>query len=327
MTDSTALQILAFDSDHERGLVEAEVLDRAHEYARGSKARNTIKTYGSAWRAFCSWARARRLQELPARPDAVAGYLAARAHELRPSSLQIHLSAIAEAHKLAAFDNPCRHEAVKAVMAGIRRRHGTARVQKAAITVADLRGMLDVAGDDLRGLRDRALLLLGFTAGLRRSELVGLDVDDLDFRDQGIALRVKRSKTDQDGGGRMIPVGHGGHARTCPVVAVRKWLAAASVESGPVFVGIDRHGHVRPGRLQGRAVCRIVQRLGEAVGLEPNQLGGHSLRAGFVTAAATAGVHERDIASVSGHRSVLILRSYVRQATLFDGDLTRKLGL
>lgn len=226
MTDDTVLQILAFGSDHEHqhhhghSLVEADVLERAHEYARASKATNTIKTHGSAWRAFCSWCRARGLQPLPARPETVAGYLAARAPELRPSSLQIHLSAIAQAHRLAGIDNPARHEVVKAVIAGIRRRHGTARVQKAAITVADLRSMLDVAGDDLRGLRDRALLLVGFTAGLRRSELVGLDVDDLDFRDGGLALMVKRSKTDQDGAGRVIPIGHGGHARTCPVVGV-----------------------------------------------------------------------------------------------------------
>src|SRR5690606_32410709 len=113
MPDTTALQIRAFDSDHEHGLVEADVLDRAHEYARGSKATNTIRTYGSAWRAFCSWCRTRGLQPLPARPEAVAGYLAAGAPELRPSSLQIHLSAIAQAYRLAGFDNPARHEAVK----------------------------------------------------------------------------------------------------------------------------------------------------------------------------------------------------------------------
>jgi integrase len=167
------------------------------------------------------------------------------------------------------------------------------------------------------GLRDKALLLLGFSAALRRSEIVNLDVEDLSFRSDGFLLRIRRGKTDQEGRGRTIGVAHGRNG-TCPVVAVRRWLMAAGIESGPLFRAVDRHDHIRQGRLCGRTVCRIVKRHVPQAGLDPARFGGHSLRSGFATSAAAAGVEEREIAEVTGHRSLVVLRGYIRSGKLFD---------
>lgn len=326
MTDP-ALALASVDHHEHTGLVEAEVVERTRAYVEASKARNTRRTYGSAWRSFCRWCRTRGLVELPARPETVATYLADKAQALKPSSLNVHVSAISQAHKIVGVESPTSHEVVRAVVQGIRREHGTASSPKEAISLNDLRAMLAAAGDDLGGKRDRAMLLLGFCAGLRRSELVGVNVGDLSFRNEGIALRIRRSKTDQQGAGRTIPLGFGSSSSTCPVLAVRQWMAATGINRGPLLRAVDRHGHVRPGRLDGRTVARIVKRLGEAVGLDPTKLGGHSLRAGLATSAAAAGVSERTISEITGHRSMLVLRGYIRSGRLFEHDLVQKLGL
>jgi site-specific recombinase XerD len=326
MTDP-ALALVSVDHHEHTGLVEAEVVKRTRAYVEASKAKNTRRTYGSAWRSFCSWCRARGLIELPAHPETVATYLADRAATLRPSSLNVHVSAISQAHKLAGVESPTTHEGVRAVVQGIRRTHGTASTPKDAITLNDLRAMLAVAGDDLRGKRDRAMLLVGFCGGLRRSELVGVNVGDLSFRNEGIALRIRRSKTDQQGVGRTIPLGFGASSATCPVLAVRQWVAAAGIDRGPLLRAVDRHGHVRPTRLDGRTVARVVKRLGSAIGLDVGKLGGHSLRAGLATSAAAAGISERTISEITGHRSMLVLRGYIRSGRLFEHDLVSRLGL
>lgn len=326
MTDP-ALALVPVEHHEHAGLVEAEVIERARAYVEASKAANTRRTYGSAWRSFCRWCRARGLVELPARPETVATYLADKAATLRPSSLNVHVSAISQAHKLAGVESPTTHEVVRAVVQGIRRTHGTASAPKDAITLNDLRAMIAVAGNDLRGKRDRAILLVGFCGGLRRSELVGVNAGDLSFRNEGIALRIRRSKTDQQGAGRTIPLGFGSSSATCPVLAVRQWMAAAGIERGPLLRAVDRHGHVRTGRLDGRTVARVVKRLGSAIGLDVTNVGGHSLRAGLATSAAAAGISERTISEITGHRSLLVLRGYIRSGRLFEHDMVSRLGL
>jgi integrase len=167
-------------------------------------------------------------------------------------------------------------------------------------------------------LRDRALLLLGFAGAFRRSELVSLDVEDLEFSRAGLVVRLRRSKTDQEGQGRRIGVPRGQRAETCPLMALQAFLKAASIESGPLFRGVNRHGQLLQGRLSDRAVALVVKRRVEAVGLDPERFAGHSLRAGLATSAAAAGASERAIAKQTGHKSMAVLRRYIR-----DGDLFR----
>jgi site-specific recombinase XerD len=177
------------------------------------------------------------------------------------------------------------------------------------------------------GLRDSALLLLGFAGALRRSELVGLDVEDLGFEQAGVVLTLHRSKTDQEGQGQVIAVPYGRHEATCPVLAVRIWLDASGITAGPVFRAVDRHGNVANGRLSDRAVATIVKRSAEAAGLNPADYAGHSLRSGMATAAARAGASERSIMNQTRHRSVAMVRRYIHRGQMFADNAAGQVGL
>lgn len=307
--------------------ISTDLVDKVAEYTAAAKAANTKRAYTAAWRAFTTWCQARHLQALPALPAVVAAYVADRAGATKVSTLAVHVAAIKHAHVLAGFESPTRSKEVAIVMSGIRRTHGCAPKKKAALLVGDLRAITSRVDDDVRGCRDRALLLLGFCGGLRRSELVGLDVQDVAFTGKGLTLTIRKSKTDQQGRGRTIGIGHGAQESSCPVTALRRWLARSGVSQGPLFRGVDRHGHVRTRPLCTRTVARVVQRRGDQVGLDPQVLGGHSLRSGFATSAAAAGIEERTIAKTTGHRSLLVLRGYIQSGTAFDGDVVRRLGL
>lgn len=314
------------DQHLELGRLEL-VAERARDYARNARAANTIRAYRSAWADFTSWCVAAARQALPADPDTVALYLTSLADGgLKTSTMQVRLSAISQAHKAAQLETPTRSATVSVVWSGIRRTLGTAQEGKAPTLVEDLRSMV-AAMTPRRGqawrmleLRDRALLLLGFAGAFRRSELVAIDVDDLDVSRAGVVIRQRRSKTDQEGQGRRIGIPNGSRADTCPVRALQAWLTASGISSGPVFRRVNRHGQVLPGRLSGEAVAIVVKRRAEVVGLDPERLAGHSLRAGLATSAAAAGASERSIMAQTGHRSVTMVRRYIRDGELFRPD-------
>ncbi|MBX3125544.1 MAG: site-specific integrase [Polyangiaceae bacterium] len=312
---------------HEGTSLSTELVDRAADYARVSKATSTVVTYGYAWRGFVRWCRTRGVAALPADPTTVATYLADEAGRLKVATLELRIVSIAEAHRLAGLDSPTKDPRVVAVLKGVRRTHGKARTKKKPLSVLDLKSVLSTLGDDLQGRRDAAMLLLTYGAALRRSEVVGLDVGDIEFHPDGLIVNVRRSKTDQEGTGHRVGVGYGSSPETCPVVALRKWLAATGLTNGPLFRAIDRHGKIRRGRLRPRAVARIIQNLGDRVGLDPKKLGGHSLRAGFATAAARAGLSEREIARTTRHKSMAVLRGYIHEGEMFAAESTRRIGL
>lgn len=307
-------------------LAELSVLART--YAEHTKSLNTMRAYAGDFENFRRWCDRHNLSALPASPQTVALYATWCAQRYKVSTIERRVASIAHAHAAAGHASPTQHGAVKAVLRGVRRANGTAQTQKTALLVHDLRQLvLHVDATRLIGLRDRALLLLGFASALRRSELVGLDVDDLGFERNGVVLKVRRSKTDQEGLGAEIAVGHGKDSRTCPVRALSAWLRAAGITSGPVFLGM-RHGrHVRPTRLTARMVAAIVQRHAAAAGFDPAHFGGHSLRAGFATSAAQAGRDERSIMRQTRHTSVTVARRYIRQASRWSDHPGLDLGL
>ena len=179
----------------------------------------------------------------------------------------------------------------------------------------------------LGGARDRALLLLGFAGAFRRSELVGIDVEDLGFREEGLVVTLRRSKTDQEGEGRRVGIPYGSDPATCPFRAVRAWLKLSGIDSGPLFRPIDRRGRLGPSRLTDKSVALLVKRYVKDVGLDPARFSGHSLRAGLVTAAALAGASERSIMAQTGHRSPNMVRRYIRECSLFQDNAAAKTGL
>jgi integrase len=189
---------------------------------------------------------------------------------------------------------------VRATLKGIRRTLGTAAVQKAPALTDDVRTMIEAADDGLIGARDRTLILLGFAGAFRRSELVGLDAEDCAFGKDGLTVTLRRSKTDQEGGGRKVGIPYGSNPETCPMRTIQAWIELAGIASGALFRSINRHGQVQSGSLAPIDVARIVKKLAMRAGLDPAKYAGHSLRAGHDTSAAIAGASERSIMNQTG---------------------------
>src|ERR1700688_205846 len=302
-------------------------LDQVREYIRASKAENTLRGYSADWRDFCRWSEAHGLSPLPATPESVAAYIAECAGRLKVGSIQRRLNAIAEAHKALGLESPTHHAIVANTMKGIRRTLGTAPAQKTPTLTDDIRAMVSATDDGKIGLRDRALVLLGFAGAFRRSELVGLDVTDLEFSRDGLTVTLRRSKTDQYGQGRKVGIPYGSNPETCPVRTAQTWIEQSGIDAGPLFRSINRHGQVQEGRLSGIDVARVVKKLAERAGLDAAKYAGHSLRAGHATSAAIAGASERSIMNQTGHRSVQMVRRYIRDGSLFRENSGGKLGL
>jgi site-specific recombinase XerD len=302
-------------------------LAEVREYIRASKAENTLRGYTADWRDFCAWSEAHGRSPLPATPEAVAAYIAECASHLKVGSIQRRLNAIAEAHKATGLESPTHSPIVRNTMKGIRRTKGTAPVQKTAALTGDIRAMVDATDAGIIGLRDRALVLLGFAGAFRRSELVALDVADCAFGKDGLTVTLRRSKTDQEGAGRKVGIPYGANPETCPVRTMQAWMEQATIAGGPLFRSINRHGQVQAPRLCGIDVARIVKKLAQRAGLDPAKYAGHSLRAGHATSAAIAGASERSIQNQTGHKSVQMLRRYIRDGSLFRENSAGKLGL
>jgi integrase len=196
----------------------------------------------------------------------------------------------------------------------------------APILVEDLKTMVAPLGADIRDLRDRALLLVGFAGAFRRSELVAINCTDLEWMDEGLIVTLPRSKTDQEGKGRLVAIPRGS-PDFCPVEALGTWLRSAGVEEGTLFRAIDCHGSVYGDGLSPDSVARIIKKKAAAVGLDPARFSGHSLRAGLVTSAAAAGVPEWAIRRLTGHRSEAMLHRYVRPVDPFVGAVVNGCGI
>ena len=270
---------------------------------------------------------ARSATALPAVPQTLAAYLADLALTDRPSTIGRKLAAIAVAHRDAGLESPTEHGMVKRRLAGIRREKGSAPHQKTALSVEDLRRMMAPQDTSLLDRRDRALILLGFAAALRRSELVGLRCDDLRIEEKGLVLTLRRSKTNQEGRLETIAVAYGSDAGTCPVRALRAWIAAAGRVEGPLFVGLTPQGGLREAALGDRMVAHVVKRRCKAVGIDPEKVAGHSLRWGFATAAARAKKPDRMIKRHGRWKSTAMLDRCIEDGTRWDDNATIGLRL
>jgi site-specific recombinase XerD len=351
------------DTEHEELVVrEPEPLpaifmlaEQAREYAEQAKSDNTRRAYRADWNDFDAWCGTHRLTVLPAAPETVALYLTHLAKTHKCSTLQRRLSAISQAHAAKGYESPTKTALVRSVWQGIRREKGVAPECKEPAVTDILRKMVDTLPNTLLGVRDRALLVVGFAGAFRRSELVGLNRGDVVFTNEGVTITLRRSKTDQEGEGRKVGLPYGSHWETCPVRSLQAWMNASlppspplqtdedtTRENGenaapeppqynekemPLFVGINRHGKRLPKRLSGNAVAFIVKRYIAKAGLDETKFAGHSLRAGLATAAAQAGVSERAIMAQTGHRSTAMVRRYIRDGSLFRENAAAKVGL
>lgn len=301
--------------------------EAAARYAQNSRSAATRRAYTGQWRSFSAWMEARGAVPLPAAPELVAAYLAHRAEAgVRPSTLAQCLAAISEAHRMKGFDSPREAAVVREVWKGIKRTVGVEARRVSPVSLQALRAMVRACPIHGAGLRDRAMLCLGFAGAFRRSELVALEVTDISFVDDGLVVIVRRSKTDQEGEGSKVGVPFGSHRDTCPVRSLRAWLEHLGADQGPLFRSVTRGGRVGE-RLDGRDVARIIKRRAEGAGLDPVLYSGHSLRAGLATEAARAGRGDRAIMRQGRWRSRTMVDRYVREASLFDDNAAAGIGL
>jgi len=294
----------------------------AREYRAKAKAANTVRAYLSDWAHFESWCDERGLEPLPARPEAVATYLAALASAGRAdTTIGRHAAAIAWKHSqdgLVPLQARDGRRVIADTLAGIRRElRARPSRRKAAITATQLSAMIgEATGEGSRAIRDRAILALGLAAALRRSELVALELQDVEFEQRGLKLMLRHSKTDQDGQGQVIAVPAGKVVQ--PVARLQAWLTVRGSRPGPLFTQIDPQGRMTGEAMSDRSIARLIQRYAALAGLDPATVGGHSLRAGFLTEASRSGATIAKMQEVSRHKKVEVLLGYVRSAELFD---------
>jgi site-specific recombinase XerD len=305
----------------------AKIADRASEFIHHSKAASTVRAYRCDWAHFEEWCKAHGQSAVPATPEIVALYASDLSDTHKAATITRRLSAISQAHQIAGAESPTKSAKVRLVMAGIRRTKGTAQKGKTPVLVDDLRRMLANVPNNLLGVRDRALLLCGFSGAFRRSELVALDVAAISFTRDGLVVTIRRSKTDQEGEGRKIGIPYGSRLESCPVRSLQDWLEKSAIKDGPLFRPVDRFGRLGSARLSAAAVAEIVKKYAAAVGLNATEFAGHSLRSGLATSAAMAGASERAIMNQTGHRSLTVLRKYIRDGSLFRENAVAVIGL
>lgn len=287
-------------------LAQESVVELVHAALSG----NSRAAYQSDLKHFVAWG-----GQIPCPPDDAAKYLAAHAGHLSVATLGRRLVSIGKAHTSQNLPSPTKSDLVKAVMRGIRRTHGVAQRQVAPAIKEDVLAMVsNLAG--AKGVRDRALLLVGFAGAFRRSELVSLTVENVEFAKQGLLINVTRSKTDQEGRGRKIAIPHA-RGSVCAVHALQAWLEASGITTGLIFRGITRHGLISDEGLTPQSVALVVKERALAAGLDPSRYSGHSLRAGLVTSAAQMGVSSWKIRQQTGHKSDAMLARYIRDANIF----------
>lgn len=309
-------------------LVPTDVLADVAELLRESRSARTWQAYESDLRAWRRWCADNEVDPLPVSSETVVWWLQSQAAQgYAVSTISRRMVTIRQAHRKAGHPDPTDDEGVRTVWQGVRRRLGTAQRQAKPIIIETLRRLVDVLDDDLAGLRDRALLVVGFAGGFRRSEVAALTVDDVERHEGGLVVLIRRAKGDQEGRGRRVGLPYGSNPATCPVRTLTAWLDAAEIEEGPIFRPVTMHGRMGSRALSGRAVAEIIKRTVLRAGLDPTRFSGHSLRAGLVTSAAAAGASEISISQQTGHRSMAILRRYVREADPFRTNAATVVGL
>ena len=301
-------------------------LQETLEHVKNAVSEKSRKEYGSSFRAFEVWCKKENLDALPAHPLAVAAFLT---HEnrkgLKLRTLQLRLAAISFYHRESNLENPTSHEIVQKALKGIKRQwikkdEEELRLPKAkeALTIDKLEAMLlCVDASTLTGLRDRALLMLGFAGAFRESELVALRVSDLKFEVQGLKIRIRKSKTDQEGKGKVKPILSG--ERLFPVDYLRAWLHAAKINESYLFRKVNKGGRtIGVTALSERSVDTIVKKYAALAGLHSEDYAGHSLRSGFTSSAAKLGKKRHKVKSVTGQSSDAAYERYVQDVELFE---------
>ena len=293
------------------------------QFILNSVSASTRRIYRSDFNIFREWCEAQNMQWMPAFPNSVAQFITEQALSgIKPSSLARRLAAISMVHRVLDCPNPTTHEIVKLTIKGIKRAYGTAQDKKAPATADRIESMIANCPETLIGLRDKALLLIGFAGAFRRSELVALTVNDIERTPEGIKITIRKSKTDQEGQGQLIGILNGTRFRA--VDALYNWLHKSGIKEGFLFRRIRKGNSVQIAPLTDHAVAVIVKQYASKAGFTVDNFSGHSLRAGFITSGAQAGADLIKLMEVSRHKKTDTILGYVRESKLFENHAREK---
>jgi len=299
---------------------------------KNSKANNTIRAYKSDFRDFELFCVKNSFKSLPTEPSVVSLYLTyLSTKDAKISTLKRRLVSISIIHKLKGHYLDTKHPSIIENIMGIKRRKGTNQKGKKPILINSLKMIIKVIDEqkkeEIKKLRDRSIILIGFSGGFRRNEIVSLNFDDLDFVPEGLKIRIKRSKTDQFGEGAIKALPYFENQQYCPVVSLEKWLKISKINTGPLFRRFSKSLKLSENRLSDQTVALLIKEYLELAGIDSKNYSGHSLRSGFATSAAESGAEERSIMAMTGHKSTEMVRRYIKEANLFKNNALNKIKL
>ena len=299
---------------------------------QSSKANNTIRAYKSDFKDFSLFCTQNGFKSLPSDPKIVSLYLThLSTKNIKISTLRRRLVSIGVIHKLKGHYLDTKHPSIIENVMGIKRRKGSIQRGKKPLLIKNLKKIINVIDyindEEIKKLRDRSILLIGFSGGFRRNEIVSLDYNDLDFVSEGLKINLKRSKTDQFGEGSVKGLPYSEKPQYCPVVSIQRWIEITKITSGPIFRRFIKGSKLSENRLTDQSVALIIKKYLKLAGIDSKNYSGHSLRSGFATSAAESGVEERSIMAMTGHKSTEMVRRYIKEANLFKNNALNKLKI
>ena len=299
---------------------------------KNSKANNTVRAYKSDFSDFGLFCAKNGFKPLPSEPKVVSLYLThLSTKDAKMSTLKRRLVSIGVIHRLKGHYLDTKHPSIIENIMGIKRRKGSIQKGKKPILINDLREIIKVIDEQdkepIKKLRDRSIILIGFSGGFRRNEIVSLDYDDLDFVTEGLKINLKRSKTDQYGEGSVKGLPYFDSSKYCPVVTIKNWIETSKIDSGPLFRRFTKGSNLSKNRLTDQSVALIIKNYLQLAGIDSKNYSGHSLRSGFATTAAESGAEERTIMAMTGHKSPEMVRRYIKEANLFKNNALSKIKI
>ena len=286
---------------------------------KNSKAANTLRAYKADFKDFSTFCIKNGFRSLPTEAKIISLYLTHLSNTSKFSTLKRRIASISVIHKIKGHYLDTKHPIIMENLHGIRRKNGSNQKAKKPILINDLKIIINAIDQlektELKKIRNKSLILIGFSGGFRRSELVSVEFEDIEFVSEGVKIFIRRSKTDQSGEGMIKGIPYFNNQKYCPVLNLKKWLELTNLKTGKIF------------NISDKSVALIIKKYASLAGLDPNRYGGHSLRSGFATSAAEAGAEERNIMTMTGHKTTQMVRRYIQEANLFKNNALNKIKI
>ena len=296
-----------------------------------SKADNTLRAYKSDFKDFGTFCAKHGFKSIPTEPKVVSLYLTYLSANSKISTLRRRLVSIGVVHKLKGHYLDTKHPVIIENLMGIKRKKGSIQTGKKPILINHLKQIINVIDEQkvekIQKLRNKTLILVGFSGGFRRTELVSIDYEDLDFVEEGVKITLRRSKTDQFGEGQLKGLPYFTNEKYCPVTNLKNWIYLSKIKTGPIFRRFAKGSTLTSHRLTDQSVALIIKDCLKKAGIENQNFSGHSLRSGFATVAAESGADERSIMEMTGHKTTQMVRRYIRDANIFKNNALNKVKL